>query len=63
MNQDMKLLTYLMFGMRSGFETELIFSALSALCLTSGASGITGRMMRAKYGFGHLVSPLGVKNP
>jgi hypothetical protein len=37
----MKILTYLMFGKRSEYETELIFSALSAMRWTSGASGIT----------------------
>jgi hypothetical protein len=37
----MKVLAYLMFGMRSEYETELIFSALSALRWTSGTPGIT----------------------
>jgi hypothetical protein len=37
----MKVLAYLMFGMRSEYETELIFSALSALRWTFGTSGVT----------------------
>jgi hypothetical protein len=41
MSQNMKILTYLIFGTRSEYETELIFSALSALRWTSDASGIT----------------------
>jgi hypothetical protein len=41
MSQTMKILAYLVFGMRSEYEIELIFSALSAMRWMSGASGIT----------------------
>jgi hypothetical protein len=41
MSENMKVLAYLMFGSRSEYETELIFSALSALRWMAGTSGVT----------------------